>query len=203
MKKKWWIICFILLVGIIFYFDSVIVQGISKIQTSFLDDFFMGVGAISSEIVIFFVLTSLFLWQERKRKWILPLWVTLGISAVVSFLLKVSISRARPFQIGIASIPTVLEKANHFVWNYSFPSFHSGIAFCAVPILAKEFPRLKYVWIVFAILIAFSRVYFGLHFLSDVVLGGVIGILIGNLIIKLENKTKFGEKVYNWIFRRN
>ena len=67
------------------------------------------------------------------------------------------------------------------------------MVFCAVPIVSKNFPKFKYAWILFAGLVAFSRVYLGLHFLSDVIVGGVLGYLIGVLVIRLEEKKKFEE----------
>ena len=173
-----------------FVFDNLIVQNISKIRNVFLDEVFSGITFISSEIIIFFFLTSLFLWQEHKRKWILPLWLTLAASAIISFLLKVAVQRLRPFQQNLVSIPEMLASKSFEVWNFSLPSFQAMLVFSALPILSKEFPKIKWAWIVFAFLVAFSRVYFGLHFLSDVILGGIIGYLIGVLAIKLENKKK-------------
>lgn len=199
MKKRKGIIIFTLIllsILISLYFDSQIVKGISLIRIEFLNDIFMGLTFASSGIIIFFILTSLFLWREHKRRWILPLWFTLGISALVSFLLKIIVQRSRPFQLAIVSTLPILAKNSHLTWNLSFPSFQAMLAFCAIPILSKEFPRLKYVWIIFASLIAFSRVYFGLHFLSDVIAGGLIGYLIGAIIIKIEKENRFGEKVY-------
>ena len=183
-----------------FYFDSEIVKGVFSIRNALFNDFFMGITFVSSEIIIFFVLTSLFLWREHKRRFIFPIWITLGLSALVSFILKSSIQRLRPYQLGLVPVLTVLEKVNHLSWNFSFPSFQAMLVFCAVPILSKEFPRLKYVWIVFASLVAFSRVYFGLHFLSDVIIGGLIGYLLGMIILKTEKDYKFGERIYKKVF---
>jgi undecaprenyl-diphosphatase len=205
MKKERIIIISIFFVfAILFslYFDSEIVKGFSFIGNDLLNDFFMGITFISSKIIIFFFLTSLFLWQEHKRKYILPLWITLGLSVLISFLLKVIVQRPRPFQLGLVSILPALEKGSHLIWNFSFPSFQTALAFCAVPILSKEFPKLKYIWIIFASLIAFSRVYFGLHFLSDVIAGGLIGYLIGWLIIKKEKDNKFFERIYKKIVNK-
>lgn len=193
----------ILLVVIIsFYFDSEIVRMVSLLRNGILNDFFLGITFISSSMLIFFFLTSLFLWREHKRKWILPLWFTLGVSIFVSFVLKIIVRRPRPFQLGIVSVLPVLEKANYLIWNFAFPSFHSMLVFCSIPILSKQFPRFKYVWITFASLVAFSRVYFGLHFLSDVIAGGLIGYVLGVIIIKLEKEYKFGERIYKKIFRK-
>lgn len=201
MKKRGIIIFTLVLLAILIslYFDSYIVKAISLIRIEFLNDIFMGLTFASSGIIIFFILTSLFLWREHKRRWILPLWFTLGISAFVSFLLKIIVQRSRPFQLAIVSTLPVLAKNSHLTWNSSFPSFQAMLAFCAIPILSKEFPRFKYVWIIFASLIAFSRVYFGLHFLSDVIAGGLIGYLIGMIIVKVEKENKFFEKVYEKI----
>ncbi len=200
MKKKWFMWLVVLIAFIVsFYFDRQIIEKVFLIRNVFLGEFFLGITFVSSEIIIFFFLTSLFLWQDYKRKWVLPLWFTLFLSVVVSFVLKVLVKRQRPFQQDIVSVLPVLEKASHIIWNFSFPSFQSMIAFCAVPILAKEFPRFRYIWIIFAGLVAFSRVYFGLHFLSDVIAGGAIGLIIGFLVIKLEEKYKFGEKSFKKI----
>ncbi len=203
MGRKYWmwgIVIFAVIISLCF--DNIIVKSVSEIRNAFLNDIFLGLTFVSSGIIIFFFLTSLFLWKEHKRKGILPLWITLALSVVVSFLLKVIVQRQRPFQLGIVSILPVLEKASHLIWNFSFPSFQTMLAFCAVPILSKEFPKIKWVWILFACLIAISRLYFGVHFLSDVIVGGALGYLLGVWVIKLEKKTKFGERVYGRIFRR-
>jgi undecaprenyl-diphosphatase len=201
--KRWLIVILgIFAVLISFMFDEKIVQYVSLFRNNILNEFFLGITFVSSEVIIFFFLTSLFLWQDRKRRWITPLWLTLGLSIVVSFVLKFGVHRLRPFQQGLVSVLPILEKSSHLVWNFSFPSFQAMLAFCAVPILAKEFPRFRYIWIVFAGLVAFSRVYFGLHFLSDVIAGGLIGLILGWAMISLEEKYKFGEKSYKKIFRK-
>lgn len=154
----------------------------SKIKNNYLNYFFLGINYISEELIIFIFLTILFGWKIHKRKWVIPLWVTFLLTAIVGFLLKVSVQRLRPFQTEIVSILPSLVKASYDVWNFSFPSSHAMFAFCALPILDKEFPKLKKVWITFAVLIALSRVYLGLHYFSDVVVGALIGYLTGWLI---------------------
>ncbi len=201
MKKSPVIIISSLLLLILasFYFDSAIIKGISFMRNGFLDSFFLGITLLSPEIIIFFFLTSLFLWEERKRKWILPLWFVLGISSLISLFLKISVQRLRPFQTGIVSLIPILQSKSYLIWNFSFPSFQAMLVFSAVPILSKEFPKLKYIWIFLAGLVAFSRVYFGLHFLSDIIVGGLIGYIIGIIVIKQEKENKFWEKIYKKI----
>jgi len=187
-----------------FKFDKEISLGIASIRTGLLNEFFLGFTYLSSNILIFFILTSLFLWSERKRKWIAPLWLTLFFSVAVGFLLKIIVQRPRPFDLGIPVIEAVRSSTSGW-WNYSFPSFQAMLVLSALPILKKEFPRLKYIWYIFAFLVAFSRVYFGVHFLSDVLAGALIGYIIGLLVLNLEEKYDFGiqinEMIYNKIMK--
>ncbi|MDD5012683.1 MAG: phosphatase PAP2 family protein [Candidatus Nanoarchaeia archaeon] len=185
-----------------FYFDKNLVEGISFLRNGIVDNVFLFITFASSEIIICFVLTSLFLWRENKRRWIFPLWLTLGITAIINFTLKIIVQRERPFQLGIVSLISNLQEASYSIWNFSFPSFQSALVFCAIPILSEQFPRLKKFWLAFAVLVAFSRVYFGVHFVSDVIAGGILGYLIGMIIMKLEKKYNFGKKVYEKIFRK-
>jgi undecaprenyl-diphosphatase len=192
MKKRV-IILSILILALIgsFYFDNEIVKAVYSIQNYYFTDFFLGITFISSEIIIFFFLTSMFLLSEKKRKWIFPLWITLALSVIISFILKISIQRQRPFELGIVPVIEILKSTSYSVWNFSFPSFQAMLAFCAIPILSKEFPKFRYYWIAFAILVAFSRVYFGLHFMSDVIAGSLIGYLLGEFVIAIKARKIF------------
>jgi undecaprenyl-diphosphatase len=196
------IILFTLAIIISFCLDKELIQVISFLRNSVLDTFFIGITFASSEIIIFFVLTAFFLWTENKREWILPLWACLGASAIVSFILKITVQRLRPFQLGFISLIPTLQEASFNIWNFSFPSFQSMLVFSAIPILSKQFPKLKNIWIIFAILVGFSRLYFGVHFVSDVLIGAVIGYLIGMAAVKLEKENKWGKNIYRKIFRR-
>jgi undecaprenyl-diphosphatase len=203
MKKNKGVVIGIIIglsVFISLYFDSLLVKDISFLRNGVLDWFFLIITFASSEAIILFVLTALFLWRDNKRRWILPLWVTLGISAFVSFLLKITIQRQRPYQLGIISLLPSLQEASHNIWSFSFPSSHAMLAFCAIPILSEQYPKLKKVWIAFAVLIAFSRIYFGLHFVSDIIIGALMGYVIGLLVVKSEKEHKFGKKLYHRVF---
>jgi len=195
---KW--IIFSLFMFLVFRLDSDIVAGISLIRNLVLNDFFIGITFFSSSIIFIF-LTVLFM-QKNKKKWLLPLWLTMLVSVIISFLLKVSVQRMRPYQTELISILPGFESLAHTVWNFSFPSFQTMLVFSAVPFLSKEFPRFRYVWIIFASLVALSRVYLGLHFLSDVILGGLIGYLLGAAVIKTEKENKYFERFYKKIFKK-
>ncbi len=188
---------FLILFLISLKFDPQIVRFFFKIRSYYLSQFLLGIAFVSSEVIIFFVLTSLFLWSERKRKWIVPLWITMFLSVLVSYGLKIIVQRPRPFEAGIVQ-PILLESFSK--WNYSFPSFQSMLVFAAIPILAKEFKRVKYVWVIFAVLVALSRLYLGVHYFSDVLAGALIGYGIGMFIVHQENYNKIWSKLHKSLF---
>jgi len=191
---------FVILILISFYFDPRVASSAEGFRTDFLTSFFLNFGSLGTIFVLIVLLTALFL-KENRRKWILPLWVASGLSIVTSFVLKVWVQRPRPFQLGLTSLIVGLEKARYFTWDFSFPSFHTMLIFSTLPFLEKEFPKFRYVWIVLAIVTGFSRIYFGLHFLSDVIAGGLIGYLIGTLMLGHNREGKFWERLYTKIFR--
>jgi undecaprenyl-diphosphatase len=67
--------------------------------------------------------------------------------------------------------------------GYSFPSSHAVNTFCGAVILAFFFPKAGKWLYTFAVIVAFSRVYVGVHYPSDVVGGAVIGICCGLIMI--------------------
>jgi len=198
-KLAWITGLFVFLVLISFYFDNEIVKGFSFIRTEFLNELFLGINFLGSGIILLILLTVLFLFQKNKREWILPSWFAIFSASIISLLLKITVQRPRPFHLDLVSALPILVKSSYLSWDFSFPSAHTMIIFCAIPFLIKAAPKLKYLWVAFAFLIGFIRVYFGLHFLSDVLIGGLIGYIIGVVIIQVEEDNHFWEKIYNTI----
>ena len=202
MKKKGfiWGGVIILIIILSFCFDSQVERITSLIRTGFLDKFFLGITFISSKIIIFIFLFALFLWKKKKRKSTFPLIITIASTAIVGFLIKIIVRRPRPYQLGLISVFPALREASHLIWDFSMPSFHTMFVFSVIPLLSKEFPKFKIYWIVLSVLVALSRVYLGVHFMSDVLVGGFLGYLIGLLVVKLEDKYKILNKTYKKIF---
>jgi undecaprenyl-diphosphatase len=201
MEKRGIIIyfLFIFLLILCFYLDNHVSLAIASLRTDFLNNFFVFITDITNEVLIIFLFSLFFIWKDEKRKWVLPLWVSFIIGVILSLIIKISIQRLRPFQQGlISTLPSLVEQS-HSIWNFSFPSSHTLLAFCLLPILIKAYPKLKEFFISLMFLIGFSRIYLGLHFLSDVFAGAIIGYGIGKLVVMKEENTKFGERFYKQI----
>jgi undecaprenyl-diphosphatase len=67
--------------------------------------------------------------------------------------------------------------------GFSFPSSHAVNNFTAALILAFFFPRTKWWFFGFAAIVAFSRVYVGVHYPSDVIGGAIIGLICAGSVL--------------------
>jgi undecaprenyl-diphosphatase len=57
------------------------------------------------------------------------------------------------------------------------PSGHATTAFAAAVAIALVWPRLRWPMLVYAVIIAVSRVVLDAHFLSDVIVGAFVGVI--------------------------
>ncbi len=131
-------------------------------------------------LVIIVILIFFLLLNKKKREWVFPLGLGIIFSYIITYILKFVIARPRPLEISMNFL--------YHLPDYSFPSAHAAVAFAALSILNKTYPKLKLLWILSASFVAFSRIYIGVHYLSDVVAGSLIGYLTGLFIIKLKER---------------
>lgn len=88
-------------------------------------------------------------------------------------------ARARPFDV-LVGVRQLVD-----AHGYSFPSSHAANTFAAGTFLALRFPRWRPV-LVIPVLVAYSRVYVGVHYPSDVLGGAALGAGIGWFFTLLE-----------------
>lgn len=105
--------------------------------------------------------------------------------------MKNVVARPRPFTESEALLD-FLNSINYKIpTDWSFPSGHSAVCFCGASVLAVLY-RGKGAWTyAVAAVIAFSRLYLGVHYLTDVLAGAAIGSAIGVLV------GIFGAKLYD------
>lgn len=164
-------------------FDRQIVLFFQINRNPILDIIFTALTHLGTMIAVLFIIVSLFMLKKRRKGWIIPLWLSLAFAAVLTYAIKYAVMRQRPEAIGIAAVIAAT--------GYSFPSAHSATAFSALPVMGKVFKKTNYAWIAIAVLIAFSRIYLGVHYLSDVIFGGMIGFCSGWLFLELKGRKWF------------
>jgi membrane-associated phospholipid phosphatase len=102
-----------------------------------------------------------------------------GLAAEV---LKILSRRERPnAEIGEYVFREWAERPFH-TGGLGLASSHAGVAFGAAFMLARLFPRARFVWFTLGAGCAFSRVAAGAHFLSDVVVAGVLSFAVVALL---------------------
>lgn len=140
------------------------------------------IGSAKVIIALSFIVMLGLIW---KKRFLLGIWIFLsvGISMVILKILKVSIARPRPDELGW------FDSASSF----SYPSGHSLSVsiFCALialfVFLSKAKASLKLFTAILAILlmvwIMYSRIYLGVHYPSDVLGGFLLGLFLAFLSV--------------------
>jgi undecaprenyl-diphosphatase len=110
------------------------------------------------------------------------LFVAIAAPSLFVTVVKRVVGRARPF-VGELADPFHYAP---FVWRADFasmPSGHATTAFAAAAAVAALWPRLRVPMLVYALVIAVSRVVLDAHYISDVISGAIAGG-IGALIVR-------------------
>jgi len=111
-----------------------------------------------------------------------------GICVLLSYLLayvtgdilKDLIARPRPFMVD-DTVSLLIKKST----SYSCPSVHSALAFASASSIYQRFKKPGTFVLIFAALVAFSRMYSFVHYPSDILFGAVLGIAVGFVVKKL------------------
>lgn len=119
---------------------------------------------------------------------------SLGYSSLVTTSLKVLVSRGRPYTGASPLKFDLFDDASLDSRTMSFPSGHTSSIFAMMTVLAK---RNHSLWVkvpayTFASSVAFQRMLNRKHWASDVIVGGLIGYLIGDAVVRKDNRARAG-----------
>lgn len=185
-KRYYYLIAFLAFVFAL-TIDQKIAFFMAENRADFLTTIFNFLTLLGTWIVIPFILISIYFWRTKNKKLIVPLWISLLASLAVAYFLKFTVQKPRPeTALGI--------QAAFKETGYSFPSAHATAAYSSLPIIDLLSSKFRWLWHTLAFLIAFSRVYLGVHYLSDVIAGAIIGYSIADFIRKHQNH-KFIKKL--------
>jgi len=162
----------------------------------FGDQAFIYITKMGEEIAYIFAILIL-LFNRYRQALLIPF---LGIVVtIVSYLTKKFFSEDRPLayfeKLDVFDQINVVEGVVLHSGATSFPSGHTMSAFALYSFLAFCLPQKKGLGVflfVVALLVGISRIYLVQHFLRDVYLGSIIGVLLAILFYGFEK----------WLFRR-
>ncbi|HXS35415.1 MAG TPA: phosphatase PAP2 family protein [Flavipsychrobacter sp.] len=113
-------------------------------------------------------------YATRKKQTVIYGWETvagLGITGVITFGLKYTVNEKRPY----ITYPDI--KPYSYDTDPSFPSGHTSVAFSTATSLSLEYPKWyiiapSFLW---AGVVGYSRLYLGMHYPGDVLVGAIVG----------------------------
>lgn len=134
-------------------------------------------------IPIFLLIIFLGFKGGKKGKIALALLIiSLSLSdSICAQILKPFFERIRPSHSAMEGLNLLVSKGG----KWSMPSNHASNIFSLAVILSYFYDRIKIPLFVLASLIGISRVYVGVHYPGDVIIGGLFGYSIGWSVITL------------------
>ncbi|THD66335.1 phosphatase PAP2 family protein [Robertkochia marina] len=129
---------------------------------------------------------------KNKAPWIgqLTAVATLGFTMLLTVLVKLWVSRIRPSgEAEFSKLLRVLAESE----TYSFFSGHAANSFAlttvVVLLVQQRFPWavLFFIW---PLAFSFSRIYVGVHYPSDILVGTLVGLLIGMAGYRIHNMVR-------------
>ena len=124
--------------------------------------------------------------KTRKTGYAAVLSLIFGV-IVTNLLLKNIVARPRPFAEIEALIPLIAKPT-----DFSFPSGHTTASFAVALVMFRMLPKkIGIPAVVLAALVAFSRLYLGVHYPTDVLVGFVVA-LVGSLLAVWIVRMKLG-----------
>lgn len=166
-------------------FELSVLDFIQNIRCGFLDTVMTTVSMLGNKGILFIVLGIVLLFFKKTREMGMTVLLSLAIMFLsCNIILKNLFMRARPFTHN--GFELIIPKPS----DYSFPSGHSAASFAAAVSVFMYNKKWGRFFIALAVMIAFSRLYLYVHFVSDVVAGIAIGILSA-LLARAMLKPKF------------
>lgn len=167
------------------------------LRCSFLDGFFSFITHFGDAGIFWIALAVILLFFKKTRKTGAMMGVALVLGLFICNLgLKPLVMRTRPYNLQ-AHYGNPIDLIIKAPGDFSFPSGHTAASFEGAVVIFSQNKKWGIPALIFAALIAFSRLYLYVHYPTDVLAGFIIGIinavlavLIVNAVVKKYTKKK-------------
>ena len=154
-----------------------------NLRFDFLTPLMKFITTLGNSGIIWIIIAAILLIVPKTRKvGLLCALALFGSLLINNIILKNLVARIRPYEV-IDGLQLLVANAHDF----SFPSGHAGSSFAAAVVLYKKLPKKFGIpALVLAFLISFSRLYVGIHYPSDVLVGVLDGTMIALFVCKID-----------------
>ena len=159
-------------------FDESLFFAIYSLSNPYLGIFFNIITYVGSSI--FLILLIVLFWLKNKKKLSIHLLFAFILDTISLIIFKWIFLRPRPFEAFSLGL--------EFEIGPSFPSGHSQQVFSGMFILSRYYKKYQVLFYALAILVSLSRIFLGLHYPLDVLIGSVNGIIVGMTALKIPIK---------------
>lgn len=167
----------------VFFFDIPLAKWLPSLKDTSVYIIAEALGEIgrSHWILGYAAVASVVLWRGNRSlaQKHLVLFASVAVSGIFSLALKTIVCRPRPplfLESGI-TWPHFFDFTTAFLWN-SIPSGHATTGLAIAVAGSYITPRLRWPWWVLGTLIALSRIVLNVHYVSDVIAGSIIGLVV-------------------------
>jgi len=142
------------------------------------------------------VLVGIWLLVPTKRRFLPRLLICVSLPGMIIHAIKILVARKRPLRYfreypesgwdtWIGWMPAKDKFALNFDYAFqSFPSAHTATAISFAIVMAWVFPRGRFLFLFLAFMAATQRIVFEAHWLSDVLVGAAIGVMVGSAMTR-------------------
>ena len=164
-----------------------------NLSNGFLDVLMPIVTLFGEAGIVPIVLALIMMFFKKTRKAGITIACSLAMGFIIgNLVLKNVVARPRPYSVD-TDVVLLINKLSDF----SFPSGHTLATFeCSVCLLLNKFKKSGIAALAIAVLVAFSRVYLYVHYLTDILAGAILGTAFAFVSYKIVEKVylKFAKK---------
>jgi len=165
--------------------DKALMIFFNKSITNSLFDFIMPIITskdfltVIGTLLIFYL--AVFCGKKGKIAILVLIFAAGASDAICAQIIKPWVGRMRPSHEFNEFINLLVSKGG----KWSFPSNHAANSFAFATVLSYFFEQKKVVLFALASIIAFSRVYVGVHYPLDIICGAIIGYILSWMVLSL------------------
>lgn len=137
--------------------------------------------------IILFLISAFSLAFDRING--IKIFFSVAIVAILQFIISefflkrtfIFFRRTRPY----LAHPDVIKPIGRILKDSSFPSNHTSISMAVSVVYFYHYPQYWPLLVIFVLFLAFSRIHCGMHYLTDVLAGIILGIAYGALALMI------------------